>query len=161
MVWKVARTDETRVQGRYVIISRLDSIIFASISFLDRFITNLVGTAYPAYWTMNSIESKREDNKHSLIHWVVFGCPTIIRIFSGFLLKFIPFYFFIKIVFSFSYSNSQVCNIVYYVIFVKMFKPSEQDIDHATWKIGEFTRDQVNQGRSILDENKIKLFILL
>jgi receptor expression-enhancing protein 5/6 len=149
-------TEKTGIPGNYVIGGLVLSVIFVSIGFLDRFITNLVGTLYPAYWTMKSIESKGDDDKQWLTYWVVFACFTIVEIFLGFLLKFIPFYFFLKIIFLIwlFMPNSMGCHYVYHLLVVKVFKTFEHNIDNATGKLGEFTRDLVNQGTSILDHNK-------
>jgi hypothetical protein len=50
--------------------------------------------------------------------------------------------------------NSQGCNIVYHLLVVRLFKTFEQDIDHATGKLGELTRELANQGSSVLDKTK-------
>src|SRR5690606_4015763 len=109
------------------------AIIFVWIGFLERFITNLVGTVYPAFWTMKSIESRKDDDKQWLTYWVVFACFTIIDMFSGFILRFIPFYFFIKIIFLIwlFMPNSQGCHIIYHLLVVRVFKSFENDIDNA------------------------------
>lgn len=151
--------DKTGIQGNYVIIGLIASIVFVSIGFLDRFITNLVGTVYPAYWTMKSIESKGHDDKHWLTYWVVFACFTIVDVFSGFLLKFIPFYFFIKIIFLIwlFMPNSKGCNVVYHLLVVRVFKSFEQDIDNASGKLGEITKEFIHKGTVLIEENKNKL----
>lgn len=150
--------EKTGIPGNYVVVGLLTSIFFVWFGFLEKFITNLVGTVYPAFWTMKSIESKRDDDKHWLTYWVVFALFTTIDMFSGFILRFIPFYFFLKVVFLIwlFMPNSQGCNIVYHLLVVRVFKSFEQDIDHATGKIGEYTKELVGQGVNMLD-NKMNL----
>lgn len=150
---------KTGIQGKYVIGGLIAAVLFVSLGFLEKFITNLVGTVYPAYWTMKSIESKGDDDKHWLTYWVVFASFTILELFSGFLLKFIPFYFFIKIIFLIwlFMPNSRGCNIVYHLLVVRVFKSVEQDIDNAGVKIGEYTRCLVTHGNEVVDKNKTNI----
>jgi receptor expression-enhancing protein 5/6 len=151
--------EKTGIPGIYVIGGLIAAMLFVWIGFFEKIITNLVGTVYPAFWTMKSIESKTDDDKLWLTYWVVFACFTIIDIFSGFILKFIPFYFFIKICFLIwlFMPNSQGCNIVYKLLVVRLFKSFEQDIDNATEKLGKMTKDFVDDGKSLLGKEKIKI----
>src|SRR4051812_43550499 len=92
--------EKTGVKGKYVVMVLCAAIFFVLIGFLDRIITNLVGTVYPAYWSIKAIESNNPDmDIQWLTYWVVFAIFTFIDVFSGFVLKFFPFYFFIKILF--------------------------------------------------------------
>lgn len=145
--------EKTGIPGTYVMGCLIAAIVFVYIGFLERFITNLVGTVYPAFWTMKSIESRTDDDKHWLTYWVVFACFTIIDMFSGFILRFIPFYFFLKICFLIwlFMPNSQGCNIIYHLLVVRVFKSFEQDIDQATGRIGELTKEFVAQGANVLE----------
>ena len=147
---------KTGVKGKYVIVGLLTSIIFVSIGFLDRIITNIVGTVYPAYWTMKSIESKSPDAREWLTYWVVFACFTLIDTLSGFLLKFIPFYFFFKIIFLIwlFMPDSRNCTIVYNLVIVKLFKSVEKDIDEAGVKLGEYTKGLINQTSEVIEKGK-------
>jgi receptor expression-enhancing protein 5/6 len=145
--------EKTGIPGTYVLGALLAAVLFVWIGFLERLITNLVGTIYPAFWTIKSIESRSDDDKHWLTYWVVFACFTIIDMFSGFILKFIPFYFFLKIIFLIwlFMPNSQGCNIVYHLLVVRVFKCFEQDIDSASVKLGNYTKEFITQGNNILE----------
>jgi receptor expression-enhancing protein 5/6 len=147
---------KTGVKGKYVIVGLLTSIVFVSIGFLDRIITNIVGTVYPAYWTMKSIESKSSDAREWLTYWVVFACFTLIDTLSGFLLKYIPFYFFFKIIFLIwlFMPDSRNCTILYNLVIVKLFKSVEKDIDEAGVKFGELTKGLINQTNEAIEKGK-------
>jgi receptor expression-enhancing protein 5/6 len=151
---------KTGIKGKYVIVGLIASIIFVSVGFLDRFITNLVGTIYPAYWTMKSIETNTDDDRHWLTYWVVFASFTIIDIFSGFLLKYIPFYFFIKIVFLIwlFMPNSKGCIIIYNLVVFRLFKSVEQDIDQAGNKINEYTKELISITSENIEKQKNEIF---
>ena len=108
---------------------------------------------------MKSIEKKGDDDKQWLTYWVVFASFTIFDMFSGFVLKFVPFYFFLKICFLtwLFMPNTQGCHIIYHLLIIRVFKTFEQDIDNATEKIGEYTKELVNQGNTLLEKNKTKI----
>jgi receptor expression-enhancing protein 5/6 len=150
---------QTGIQGKYVIVGLIISILLVCVGYLDRIITNLVGTVYPAFWTIKSIESNTDDDRHWLTYWVVFACFSIIDTFSGFLLKLLPFYFFIKIIFLIwlFMPNSRGCQIIYHLIVVKLFKTVEKDIDQAGVRLGEYTKELIKETTEVVREKKSKL----
>lgn len=145
---------KTGIEGKYVVIGLLACLLIVSVGFFERIITNLIGTIYPAYWTMKSIQSQNDDDKYWLTYWVVFAFFSLVDVFSGFLMKLIPFYFILKIVFLvwLFMPNTQGCYYVYYFVIIKLFKHVEKDIDEATEKIGEYTKNIVNQGNEIIEK---------
>ena len=54
---------KTGIHGVYVIILLVVSVLFVYLNIFDNLITNLVGTVYPAFWTMKSIETKSSKKK--------------------------------------------------------------------------------------------------
>ena len=145
--------EKTGIPGSYVVIFLLTCVLFVYLNFLERFITNLVGTLYPAFWTMKSIEMRGDDNKQWLTYWVVFAFFSIIDMFSGFILKFIPFYFFLKIVFLIwlFMPNSGGAHLVYHLLVVRVFKSFEKDIDNASGKFTEYTKEMISIGKDYID----------
>lgn len=144
----------TGIQGKYVVIGLLLCILIVSVGYFEKIITNLIGTIYPVYWTMKSINSESHDDKYWLTYWVVFAFFSLVDMFSGVFLKLIPFYFILKIIFLvwLFMPNSQGCYYVYYFIIIKLFKHVEKDIDEATEKIGEYTKNIVDQGNQIIEK---------
>ena len=64
------------------------------------YITVALGVAYPCFMSFIALESDGgEDDKQWLTYWVVFGLLNILDSFAGFILAFIPFYFFLKLCF--------------------------------------------------------------
>ncbi len=145
---------KTGIEGKYVVLGLVACLLIVSIGFFERIITNLIGTVYPAYMTMKSIQSQNDDDKYWLTYWVVFAFFSLVDVFSGFLMKLIPFYFILKIVFLvwLFMPNTQGCYYVYYFVIIKLFKQVEKDIDEATEKIGEYTKNIVNQGNEIFEK---------
>jgi receptor expression-enhancing protein 5/6 len=128
--------DKTGIKGIYVITLLLTSIVLVYLNVFDKLITNLVGTLYPAFWTMKSIELKNDDDKMWLTYWVVFSSFTLVDMFSVMIVKFIPFYFVLKILFLIwlFMPNSQGCYIVYKLLVKRVFKSFEEKIDGAADK---------------------------
>lgn len=126
--------NKTGIRGVYVLIFIIISVLFVLFGFMERLITNLVGTLYPAFKTIKSIEEKSNEDKQWLSYWIIFGIFTIIDMFSGFILKLIPLYFFLKIIFLLwcFMPNTQGSIIMYNLIVVRLFKRVEKDIDSAT-----------------------------
>lgn len=62
------------------------------------YITCLIGVAYPAFMSFLALESGQEsETTQWLTYWVVFGLFNIVDQFAGFILHFIPFYYFLKL----------------------------------------------------------------
>merc|ERR1711957_580302 len=72
-----------------------------------------------------------DDDKHMLTYWVVWGIFSFIDLFTASLLKFIPFYFIIKIVFLIwlFMPNTKGALIIYNKFISKLFKKYEKQID--------------------------------
>jgi receptor expression-enhancing protein 5/6 len=150
---------QTGIQGKYVIIGLAISVALVCVGYLEKLITNLVGTVYPAFWTIKSIESSTDDDRHWLTYWVVFTLFSIIDTFSGFLLKLLPFYFFIKIIFLIwlFMPNSRGCQIIYNLLVVKLFKSVEKDIDTVGVKFNEYTKELITTTAEKVEKTKNRI----
>ena len=62
-----------------------------------KLIVDLLGFVYPAYMSFKSMDSGNHEDTQWLTYWVVFSFINIFEGFLGFLVAFIPFYFWIKI----------------------------------------------------------------
>ncbi len=130
--------ENSGVKGKYVVIVLLVAIFFVLIGFFDKVITNLVGTLYPAYWSIIAIESNNSDmDIQWLTYWVVFAIFTFFDVFSSFILKFFPFYFFAKILFLIwlFLPNFQGATILYNYFIVRIFKKFEKNIEMVSSNI--------------------------
>lgn len=139
--------NKTGIHGGIVILVLIITIIIVYLNVFDAdaLITNLVGTIYPAFWTMKTIETNSNDDKHWLTYWVCFATFNIIDTFSGFILRFIPFYFILKIIFLIwlFMPNSHGATLVYQLLVVRLFKSFENDIDNATKSVKNYTNEFV------------------
>ena len=108
-----------------------------------------MGTLYPAYWSIKVIENNESDmDIQWLTYWVVFAIFTFIDVFSGFILRFFPFYFFAKILFLLwlFLPNFQGATTLYNYFVVKIFKRFEKDIELVSSNIKKHIDDLAKQG---------------
>lgn len=132
---------KTGIPAKYLII--IFGICAASIiiGYLDQYIVCILGVVFPAIQSIRAIESPGEDDdKQWLTYWVVYACFTFIDLFVGFLLKFLPFYFILKMIFILwlSLPNFNGALKIYNNIVVKIFKRYENDIEKIEGKANNF-----------------------
>ena len=66
--------EKTGIRGTFVILGLVLCVIFVYFNIFDSIITNLVGTVYPAFWAIKSLEQNNvEEQKKWSTYWVVFG----------------------------------------------------------------------------------------
>ena len=79
--------------------------LFAGIALVtlglgQHYITCLLGVAYPVFMSFLALESdSQNDDRQWLTYWVTFGVVQCIDNYAGFILHFIPFYYFLKMAF--------------------------------------------------------------
>ena len=140
--------EKTGIKGIYVVFGLILCVILVYLNIFDTVITNLLGTLYPAFWTIKSIENDDlEDQKNWLTYWAVFGSFVLIDMFSPVIVKFIPFYFVLKIIFLIMLfmPGSRVGPFVYDILVKKILGKYEDQLDNA-----------VNTMDDILQKNNIK-----
>ena len=76
-------------------------VIFVLAVLLDigsSFFTRLIGVAYPTFKSIQAIETpSTDDDKQWLTYWCIYGFLVVLDEFGGFILSYIPYYFFIKV----------------------------------------------------------------
>ena len=133
--------EKTGLSGNFVIGFFIFCLCMVLFGFLEKMIMTIIGTFYPAYWSIKSIESDSEDiqeERHWLTYWVVFSLFTVFDLLTlGFVLKFIPFYFFFKIIFLIwlFMPNFKGATILYNLIIVRLYAKYEKHIEEAANKI--------------------------
>ena len=122
--------EKTGIDGIYVIIFLGICVFFVYLGIFGSLITSLVGTLYPGFSTIKAIQ-KNKNKKEWLTYWVVFGTFLIFDMFSNIIMKIIPFYFVLKILFLIwmFIPGSNGCKLVYEFLITKVMTPIEQIFD--------------------------------
>jgi receptor expression-enhancing protein 5/6 len=127
-------------------------LFFVFIGYFDFYITSVIGIAYPAFWSIKAIESSESgDDKQWLTYWVVFASFSFVDLFSGFVLRFIPFYFFFKLAFLLwcMMPTFKGATVIYDNIIIKLFKKYEKVIVE---KSGNLLNEVTNKAKDVQKE---------
>lgn len=153
-------SEATGVPAKPAMIVLLVLSVFVLVGYLDVYITNIVGIVFPAYWSIKAIESdEADDDKQWLTYWIVFALFSLLDLFSGFILRFIPFYFFFKLIFLIVMMapNIKGATIVYDNVIRKIFKKYESDLDNLTNKVIKSSESAANLTKTYIKENQATL----
>ena len=154
--------EKTGVKGIYVVILLVICVFLVYLNIFDTVITNLLGTLYPAFWTIKSIENDDlAEQKNWLTYWAVFGSFVLIDMFSPVIVKIIPFYFVFKIVFLIMLfmPGSKVGPFIYGILVKKILGKYEDEIDNAFDQMDEILKQNNNDSNdnSSIKAKKLKL----
>ena len=154
---------KTGIQPVFVAIILIIMLIFIFIGIFDRLLTIIIGTAYPLYMSIKTVrkkiieENEEEENEeeeeeneienendiiHWLSYWVIFSVFINFENLFKFLLNYIPFYFFIKVVFLlFCYlPQFRFANYLYQKFIKKLFSKYEKTvIDYSNKLVKQLT----------------------
>ena len=132
--WKILMKsieEKTGINGYCVLGLILICVILVHLNIFESLITNLIGTVYPGFCTIKAIETKSKDKKNWLTYWLIFGSFLIVDKFAVIIMKIIPFYFVLKILFLIwmYLPGSNGSAIVYNLLLKKIFKYLETNVD--------------------------------
>jgi len=131
--------EKTGIPAKYVLIALAICVASVFIGYLEQYITCLVGIIFPSICSIRALETKDpEDDKQWLTYWVVYGIFTFIDLFSGFILKYIPFYFVLKILFLIwlFLPTFKGASLIYQKIIAKLFNKYRPQIDEFEHSVG-------------------------
>lgn len=152
--------EKTNINPKLVLGVLGAALAFVFIGYFEVHITNIIGILYPAYWSIKAIESKEtDDDKQWLTYWTVFSLFIILELFCGVFLRFIPFYFFIKLAFLIwlFMPNTQGAVFVYNNFLRKLFKQYEKDLDEINNKFTGSVNNAVKDGTEFIRDNQGKI----
>ena len=136
------------------------SLIFVIIGYLEKYITCIVGIVLPTYWSIKAIESNEgDDDKQWLTYWAVYAVFDFLDLFAGFILKIIPFYYILKLIFLIwcFMPNTQGALIVYNHIIKKFFIKYENNLDQLVNKVMKRSQETTQRVREEIEKNKDKI----
>ena len=154
-------TDKTGIDGRIILGVLGVAALLTLIGFLDRYITCLVGIVLPTYWSIKAIESAEPgDDKQWLTYWAVYAIFTFFDLFANFIMRFIPFYFFVKIIFLIwcFMPNTQGAKFLYEKFIKKIFDKYEDVLDKYVKKVETGTKNAYEKAKGTLEKNKDKIY---
>lgn len=117
------------------------------------YITQLIAVLYPAFMSFLTLESDTETmNKQWLTYWVVYGAFSIVDQFAGFILSFIPFYYFLKVGFLVwcMHPATQGSTIIYDTYILPTYSQYEGQIAGLEKQAAE----KLKEAKSFVDEKK-------
>ena len=136
------------------------SLLFVLIGYLEKYITCIVGIVLPTYWSIKAIESNEgDDDKQWLTYWAVYAVFDFLDLFVGFILKIIPFYYILKLVFLVwcFMPNTQGAIIIYDKIIKKYFIKYENKLDSLVDKVLKKGKEAQEKAKEELEKNKDKI----
>ena len=136
------------------------SLLFVLIGYLEKYITCIVGIVLPTYWSIKAIESNEgDDDKQWLTYWAVYAVFDFLDLFAGFILKIIPFYYILKLIFLIwcFMPNTQGALMVYNHIIKKFFIKYENNLDQLVNKVMKRSQETTQKVREEIEKNKDKI----
>ena len=132
-------------------------LILTIIGFFERQITTIIGIVLPTYWSIKAIESpETEDDIQWLTYWSVYAVFSFFDLFAKFILKFIPFYFVLKLVFLIwcFMPNTKGATFIYKNLLSKYFKKYEGKFDKIADKFKSLNKKINDKEKEIINKDK-------
>ena len=126
--------EKTGIPAKVVLVVLVICVASVIIGYLDQYITCLVGVIFPSVCSIKALQSEDpEDDKQWLTYWIVYGLFSFIDMFAGSILKLIPFYFILKIVFLIwlFLPTFRGAKVIYHSIIEKLFNKYRPQIDEV------------------------------
>jgi len=133
--------DNTGVQRLYLGYGIVGLVVFwLAFGFGGQLLTNMIGFVYPAYCSIQALESQRkQDDVQWLTYWVVFAAFSVLEYFADILAGWIPFYWLGKclfLVWCMAPLESNGASIIYSKVLLPLFQKHSPRIDAAIDKAG-------------------------
>ena len=147
----------TQVNPKVIVGGLIVAIILTTTKWFSSYVTCLVGVLCPTYMTLKAIESPEDDDdKQFLTYWVVYGVFSVIDIFTAFLIKIIPFYYTMKLIFLIwlFMPNFKGAVYIYNWLIGPLFRKYEGKIDKGVSKIIRKGEEVAQKAKETIEENK-------
>ena len=150
----------TEVNPKVLVGGLIVAVILTTTKWFSSYVTCLVGVLCPTYMSLKAIESPEDDDdKQFLTYWVVYGVFSVIDIFTAFLIKVIPFYYTIKLMFLIwlFMPNFKGAVYIYNLVIGPLFRKYESKFDKGVNKIIRKGQEVAEKAKETLEENKINI----
>ena len=152
--------NRTEVNPKVLIGGLLVALILTTTKWFSSYVTCLVGVLCPTYMSLKAIDSPHDDDdKQYLTYWVVYGLFSIIDVFTGFLVKMIPFYYTLKLAFLIwlFMPNFRGAVVIYNVLVGPLFRKYEHKFDKGVDKILKKGEKYTEKAKEVFEENQSKI----
>jgi len=145
-----ALEDNLGVQRLYIAYGLIGvTVVWLAFGFGAQLIANAIGFVYPAYCSIQALESKRiEDDAQWLTYWVVFAAFSVVEYFADFIAGWVPFYWLSKclfLVWCMAPLENNGSALIYSKVILPLFKKHSPKIDQAIEKAGSKAGDLFDQ----------------
>ena len=151
---------KTEINPKVLIGGLILALILSITKWFNSYVTCLVGVLCPTYMSLKAIESPDDDDdKQYLTYWVVYGLFSVIDVFTGFLVKMIPFYYTFKLAFLIwlFMPNFRGAVYIYNLVIGPLFRKYEYKIDKGVGKIVNKGINITDKAKEAFEENKTKI----
>ena len=149
--------DKTGIPRKYIMSVLGVSLLLTIVGFLDRYITCLVAIILPTTFSIKAIETKEEDDdKLWLTYWTIFAIFSFLDLFAGWIIKIIPFYFMLKLIFLIwcFMPNTKGAIIIYNKLIKPFFLKNEAKFDKGVNKLIQTTKKVEELAKNEINKNK-------
>ena len=133
------------------------AVLFVMFGVGSSYITMIVGVAYPTFKSFLALESEgADDDKQWLTYWVCFGVFNIVDQFAGFILVWIPFYYFIKLIFLIAlfHPATHGAEKMYTWYILPIMEKYEKQIEEVEKKVYDSVNEAANELKSKVTGHK-------
>eukprot|EP01083_Nonionella_stella_P083620 231272_1 len=123
--------------------------LFVMCGLGSQLVALVVGTTFPIFMSYKAIRTEDpNDDKQWLTYWIVYAVLTLFGYFTNFILRFVPFYHVLKVIFLVGCMapNIEGARLVYTHFIEKFIARNEDQIDRAFTTIIVFVAEQLKKG---------------
>jgi len=145
-----ALEDNSGIQRLYLAYGLIGlTVSWLAFGFGGQLVANTIGFAYPAYCSIQALESKAKgDDTQWLTYWVVFAAFSVLEYFADFIAGWVPFYWLSKCLFMvwcMAPMENNGSAVIYSKIILPLFKKHSPTIDKALEKAGSKAGDMFDK----------------
>ena len=157
--------NKTKTDPKIILGILAGGLVLTLLGWFDKYITCLIGIILPTYWSIKAIESPQEDDdKQWLTYWAVYAVFNFFDLFAKFILKIIPFYYVVKLIFLVwcFMPNTQGALFIYNKFLRNIFLKNEGKLNkyvskimRKTNEVSEKAKEEINKGKEKIIDNAI------
>jgi receptor expression-enhancing protein 5/6 len=152
--------EKSKIDPKIVLGIIIIGIFLTMLGWFDKYITCIIGITLPTYWSIKAIESPEEnDDKQWLTYWAVYAVFNFLDLFAKFILKIIPFYYVVKLIFLVwcFMPNTQGALFIYNKILRNFFIKNEELLNKYVNKLMKKTNEVSDKAKEEINKGKDKI----